>query len=86
MTTSSSPDINPSQLLRYIVQVDGLDTPERMGEAREQLTGLGLLVDRIEKGEIEVAVSQATNPGADGIKSTLDAAGFSVTNIQADAS
>lgn len=86
MTTSSSPDINPTQLLRYTVQVAGLDTPERIGEAREQLTNLGLLVDRIEQGEIEVAVSQGVNPGADGIQDTLEAAGFFVTNIQADAS
>ena len=84
--TTSPPDINPSQLLRYIVQVDGLDTLERIRDAREQLTNLGLLVDRIEHGEIEVAVSQATNPGADGIHDTLEAAGFSVIHIQAEAS
>ncbi|WP_375433948.1 hypothetical protein [uncultured Hymenobacter sp.] len=84
--TSSSPDINPTQLLRYTVQIADLNTPERISEVREQLTSLGLLVDRIDQGEVEVAVSQAANPGADGIQETLEAAGFSVTNIQADAS
>ena len=84
--TSSGPDINPTQLLRYIVQVENLNTPERIAQVREQLTGLGLLVDRIDQGEVEVAVSQAANPGADGIQKTLEEAGFSVTNIQADAS
>lgn len=83
---SSSPDINPTQLLRYIVQVSNLNTPEHIAQVREQLMDLGFLVDRIDQGEVEVAVSHATNPGPEGIKKALGAAGFSVTNIQAEAS
>jgi hypothetical protein len=83
--TSSSPDIDPTQLLRYVVRVEDLTDPERISEVRQQLMGLGLLVDRIDQGEVEVAASHATNPGADGIRKVLKDAGFVVTDITADA-
>ena len=83
---SSSPNLDPTQLLRYVVQVDGLNSSERIGEAREQLTALGLLVDRIDQDEMEVAVSQGANPGADGIRDALESVGFSVGDITADPS
>jgi len=73
-------------LLRYVLQISNLSTPESISEVREQLTSLGLVVDRIDDGEVEVAVSQAANPGSDGIREKLEAAGFAVGDITADPS
>jgi hypothetical protein len=84
--TDSSPDTNPTQLLRYLLQVDALTDAESIGRARQALTGLGLLVDRIEAGEAEVAVASGTNPGPEGIRAALEAEGFSVQNITAESS
>jgi hypothetical protein len=81
---SSPSDTDPTQLLRYVLQLENLTDPERISEVREQLTNLGLVVDRISEGEVEVAVSQARNPGAEGIKQALQAAGFSVVSITAE--
>jgi hypothetical protein len=84
--TESAPDTNPTQLLRYQLQIDALTDAESIGQVRQVLTGLGLLVDRIEAGEAEVAVASATNPGPEGIRAALEAAGFSVQNITAESS
>jgi hypothetical protein len=84
--TESAPDTNPTQLLRYQLQVDALTDADSIGRVREALTGLGLLVDRIEAGEVEVAVASATNPGPEGIRATLEASGFAVQNITAESS
>ncbi|TGD79667.1 hypothetical protein [Hymenobacter wooponensis] len=84
--TQPAPDTNPTQLLRYLLQVDALTDADSIGRAREALTGLGLLVDRIEAGEAEVAVASVTNPGPEGIRAALESAGFSVQNITAESS
>lgn len=84
--SSSPPDITPTQLLRYRLEIDSLTDNERIGQARQVLMGLGLLVDRIEMGEAEVVVASASNPGPEGIRRALVAAGFAVQNITAEGS
>ena len=80
---SSSPDIDPTQLVRFTLQVENLTSPERISEMRQQLMEMGLLVDRIDQGEVEVAANHGTNPGADSIRKVLNNAGFSVGDITA---
>ncbi|QJX49086.1 hypothetical protein HMJ29_20110 [Hymenobacter taeanensis] len=84
--TEAAPDTNPTQLLRYLLQIAGLTDAESIGQVRQVLTGLGLLVDRIEAGEAEVAVAAAANPGPEGIRAALESAGYSVQNITAESS
>lgn len=86
MSASTIPGVTPSELLRYVLQVSNLSTPESISEVREQLASLGLIVDRIDDGEVEVAVSHAANPGPEGIRKQLEASGFMVGDITADPS
>ncbi|UYZ63693.1 hypothetical protein [Hymenobacter weizhouensis] len=82
-TPLPSPDINPGQLVRYVVQIDAMQDTNSIGQVRQVLMSLGLLVDRIEAGEAEVAVLQAPGPGPEGIRQALHAAGFAVQDITA---
>lgn len=84
--STPTPGVTPSELLRYVLQIGNLSTPESISEVREQLTNLGLIVDRIDNGEVEVAVSHAANPGPEGIRKQLEASGFRVDDITADPS
>lgn len=78
-----SPNVNPNQLVRYIVQIDAMRDTDSIGQVRQLLTGLKLLVDRIEPGEVEVAVTHPDTPGQDHIRAALLGAGFPVQNITA---
>ncbi|QIL75285.1 MULTISPECIES: hypothetical protein [Hymenobacter] len=78
-----TPNVNPNQLVRYILQIDAMRDTESIGQVRQLLTGLKLLVDRIEPGEVEVAVTHPDSPGQDDIREALLKAGISVQNITA---
>ncbi|MBX0289074.1 hypothetical protein K3G63_01415 [Hymenobacter sp. HSC-4F20] len=80
------PDSNPTQLLRYRLEIADLTDADSIGRARQVLMGLGLLVDRIEAGEAEVAVASAQDPGREAMQQALMAAGFSVQNVTAESS
>ncbi|GAB3226217.1 hypothetical protein GCM10027346_08320 [Hymenobacter seoulensis] len=82
---STPPDSNPTQLIRYRLQISPLSSQENIGQARQVLTGLGLVVDLLEAGEAEVAVA-TTDPGKEAIVKALTAAGFTVADITAESS
>ncbi|RPD47861.1 hypothetical protein DNI29_10515 [Hymenobacter sediminis] len=86
MTHTPPPDNNPTQLLRYRLQIDALTDADSIGRVRQVLTGLGLLVDRIEGGEVEVAVASAQDPGREAMQQALLAAGFAVQDVTAESS
>lgn len=80
------PDTNPTQLLRYHLRLAPLTDADSIGRARQVLTSLGLLVDRIEAGEAEVAVASAQDPGREAMQKALSAAGFTVQDVTAESS
>ncbi|UOQ77686.1 hypothetical protein MUN84_03140 [Hymenobacter sp. 5516J-16] len=87
MSSTPTPDTNPTQLLRYRLQIPTLTDADSIGRARQLLMGLGLIVDRIEDGEAEVAVvTAAENPGPEGIRQALTKGGFAVQDITAEGS
>lgn len=86
MTHTPPPNNNPTQLLRYRLQIPSLTDADSIGQVRQVLMGLGLLVDRIEAGEAEVAVASAQDPGRETMQQALQAAGFAVQDITAESS
>ncbi|SMB98329.1 hypothetical protein SAMN00120144_1051 [Hymenobacter roseosalivarius DSM 11622] len=78
-----TPNVNPNQLVRYVIQIDAMNDTDSIGRVRQQLTELKLLVDRIEPGEAEVAVTHPNAPTPEDIRDALGAAGFEVQNITA---
>jgi hypothetical protein len=74
--TESAPDTNPTQLVRYVIQIPALTDDANIAHVRQVLTGLGLLVDRIENGEAEVAAAHATDLGTKDIVQALKQEGY----------
>lgn len=81
-----TPDTNPTQLMRYVLRIEPMQDNESLGQVRELLSGLGLLVDRLEAGEAEVATASSSTMGQDDIRHALEAAGFTVLHITAESS
>ena len=79
-----TPDTNPTQLIRYVLQIEPMQDDASLSQVRELLTGLGLLVDRLEPGEAEVATASSSTIGQDDIRHALEAAGFTVLNTTAE--
>lgn len=80
---SPTPNVNPTQLVRYVLQIDAMTDTESIGRVRQHLTDLKLLVDRIEPGEAEVAVTHPNAPSSTDIQQALKEIGFEVQNITA---
>jgi hypothetical protein len=80
---SSTPNVNPTQLVRYVLQIDDMTDTDSIGRVRQQLTEMKLLVDRIEPGEAEIAVTHPDPPTSDQIRQAIEGLGFKVQNISA---
>ncbi|SNC60422.1 hypothetical protein SAMN06265337_0256 [Hymenobacter gelipurpurascens] len=79
-----TPNTNPMQLIRYVLQIEPMQDAESIGQVRQLLTGLGLLVDRIEAGEAEVTTASSSTIGQDDMRHALEEAGFTVLNATAE--
>ncbi|WP_426059104.1 hypothetical protein [Hymenobacter sp. B1770] len=77
-----NPDAALSQLVRYVLTIGNMKGPESIAQVREQLTGLGFVVDRIGEGEAEIASTHNNGPGLDAIRAALEASGYQL--IEAD--
>lgn len=78
-----SPNVNPTQLVRYVLQIDAMTDADSMAQVRQHLTDLKLLVDRIGPGEVEVAVTHPDAPSSTDIKHYLQDLGFEVQQVTA---
>lgn len=65
-----------TQLVRYVLTIDNMCAPDCIVWVRAQLTGLGLVVDRMAVGEAEVATAHVNGPDLKAIQSTLEAGGY----------
>ena len=63
-------------LVRYVLTIDNMCAPDCIGWVREQLMGLGLVVDRVAVGEAEVASAQVKGPDLQAIQAVLEAGGY----------
>lgn len=79
-----TPDTNPTQLIRYVLRIEPMQDAESLGQVRQLLTGLGLLVDRLEAGEAEVTTASSSTIGQDDIRHALEEAGFTVLHTTAE--
>ncbi|SFP92327.1 hypothetical protein [Hymenobacter arizonensis] len=77
-----NPDAALSQLVRYVLTIGNMQGPDSIAQVREQLTGLGFVVDRLEEGEAEIASTHSNGPGLDAIRVALEAGGFQL--LEAD--
>ena len=85
MTLNPADSAGMTQLVRYVLTIDNMRAPECVVWVREQLTGLGLIVDRVAVGEAEVATAHANGPDLKAIQAVLEAGGYqlvrSVTKV-----
>ncbi|MCI1189759.1 hypothetical protein MON38_20240 [Hymenobacter sp. DH14] len=65
-----------TQLLRYVLTIDNMCAPDCIVWVREQLVGLGLVVDRVTVGEAEVATAHVNGPDLNAIEAALEAGGY----------
>ena len=74
-----------TQLTRYVLTIDNMCAPDCLVWVREQLTGLGLVVDRVAVGKAEVATSHINGTDLKAIQAALEAGGYqlvrSVTKV-----
>ena len=74
-----------TQLVRYVLTIDNMCAPDCIVWVREQLVGLGLVVDRVAVGEAEVATAHVKGPDLEAIQAALEAGGYqlvrSVTTV-----
>ena len=74
-----------TQLIRYVLTIDNMCAPDCIVWVREQLVGLGLVVDRVAVGEAEVATAHVKGPDLEAIQAALEAGGYqlvrSVTTV-----
>lgn len=75
---SLSPDdtAGMTQLLRYVLTIDNMCAPDCIVWVRDQLVGLGLVVDRVAIGEAEVATAHVNGPDLKVIQAALEAGGY----------
>ena len=78
---SSTPNVNPTQLVRYVLQIDAMTDADSISRVRQQLTDMKLLVDRIGPGEVEIAVTHPDPPTSEQIREAIENLGFKVQNI-----
>ena len=65
-----------TQLVRYVLTIDNLHSPECLGRVRQVLMGLGLIVDQVHPDGTEVAATHVGGPGIDAMRAALAAAGY----------
>ncbi|QDA61521.1 hypothetical protein [Hymenobacter jejuensis] len=81
MDQSNSSPSDLTQLVRYVLEIKSLHDDAAIVRVREVLTGLGLLVDRVEGNEVEVAAGHSAKPVTDDIDKALRKAGFELVNF-----
>lgn len=72
-----------TQLVRYVLTIDNMCAPDCVGWVRKQLTGLGLVVDRVAVGEAEVATAHVNGPDLKAIQTSLAAGGYQLVKAVA---
>ena len=65
-----------TRLVRYVLTIDNMCAPDCIVWVREQLVGLGLVVDRVAVGEVEVATAHVNGPDLKAIQAALEAGGY----------
>lgn len=80
MSLSTDDTAGMTQLLRYVLTIDNMCAPDCIIWVREQLTGLGLVVDRVAVGEAEVATAHANGPDLKSIQAALEAGGYQLVS------
>ncbi|MBH8560430.1 hypothetical protein [Hymenobacter negativus] len=65
-----------TQLMRYVLTIDNMCAPDCIVWVREQLVGLGLVVDRVAVGEAEVATAHVNGPDLKAIEAALENGGY----------
>ena len=65
-----------TQLMRYVLTIDNMCAPDCIVWVREQLVGLGLVVDRVAVGEAEVATAHVNGPDLKAIQAALESGGY----------
>lgn len=81
MSFSNSPAADLTHLVRYVLTIDNMCAPDCIVWVREQLTGLGLVVDRVAVGEAEVATTHANGPHQEAIRAALEAGGYRLVRV-----
>jgi hypothetical protein len=74
-----SPESTPADLthlVRYVLTIDNMCTPDCIAWVRGQLAGLGLVVDRVSVGEAEVATMHESGPDLEAIRAALEGGGY----------
>lgn len=65
-----------TQLVRYVLSIDNMCAPDCVVWVREQLVGLGLVVDRVSVGEAVVATAHVKGPDLKAIQAALEVGGY----------
>lgn len=73
---SAADSVDLTQLVRYVLTIDNMCAPDCITWVRDQLTGLGLIVDRVAVGEAEVATTHPDGPDLLAIRLALQAGGY----------
>ncbi|MBO3272107.1 hypothetical protein [Hymenobacter defluvii] len=80
MSLSADDTAGMTQLLRYVLTIDNMCAPDCIVWVREQLTGLGLVVDRVAVSEAEVATAHVKGPDLEAIQAALEAGGYQLVS------
>jgi hypothetical protein len=81
MTLNDADSAGMTQLVRYVLTIDNMCAPDCIGWVREQLAGLGLVVDRVAVGEAEVATAHINGPDLKAIQAALEAGGYQLVRL-----
>ena len=76
MTQTPADSAGMTPLVRYVLTIDNMCAPDCIGWVRDQLTGLGLVVDRVAVGKAEVATAHANGPDVEAIRVALEVGGY----------
>ncbi|MDO7848592.1 hypothetical protein Q5H92_19660 [Hymenobacter sp. M29] len=69
-----------TQLMHYVLTIDNMCAPDCIVWVREQLVGLGPVVDRVAVGEAEVATAHANGPDLKAIQAALESGGYQLVS------
>jgi hypothetical protein len=65
-----------TQLVRYVLTIDNMCAPDCIVWVREQLVGMGLIVDQVAVGKAEVATAHVNGPDLKAIGGALETGGY----------
>jgi hypothetical protein len=81
MSSADSTSADLTHLVRNVLTIDNMCAPDCIAWVREQLTGLGLVVDRVAVGEAEVATTHGSGPHQEVIRAALEAGGYHLVHV-----